>query len=339
MARLTRKNIKVFAENATNNGIFGSLQANDPTTTNDVEQIQSLSAWSNGWDDATMTSEELPPLEEFQGIQYVVSYEQAYLMQEGIPEWASTVTYYKGCLAKEVTSTGFRIYNSLTDNNTGNLLSDSLNWKKVMDSDDVYAFDSTVVHKSGAETISGEKTFTGSLIFTTSNLITKQDNAMEGGQINLENPTNSSLTGNVSIDIYGNLMRFVGINSSQNTTIPLTLDLETNIAYATASDAIYSVVTTTGISKSSNGYFKLGNGLLIQWGRYTTVSGTDEHTISFSTPFSSATSYTIVKNYQSNHSTDALDKEVSFYNMTATGATTYSPKGDTSQISWLAIGY
>lgn len=144
MARLTRKNIKVFASSATDNGIFGSLQANNPVQTNDVEQIQSLSAWEEGWNSATMTSEELPPLEEFQSIQYVVTYEQAYLMQEGLPEWASTVTFYKGSLTKEITSTGFRIYCSLTDNNIGNQLSDTTNWKKVMDSDDLFAFQSDV---------------------------------------------------------------------------------------------------------------------------------------------------------------------------------------------------
>lgn len=163
MARLTRKNIKVFAGNAANNGVFGSLQTGNPVTTTNVEQIQSLPAWNTGWNSATMTSEKLPPLEEFQGIQYVTTYQQAYLMQEGIPEWASTVTYYKGCLAKEVTSTGFRIYNSLSNNNTGNLLSDTSKWKKVMDSDDLYAFDSDVVHKAGAETITGAKTFENQL--------------------------------------------------------------------------------------------------------------------------------------------------------------------------------
>ena len=144
MARLTRKNIKVFAGSASNNGVFGSLQANNPVQTNDVEQIQSLPAWSEGWDSATETSEDLPPLEDFQGVQYVVTYEQAYLMQEGLPEWASSVTYYKGGLIKEVTSTGFRIYSSLTDNNINNSISDTTNWKKVMDSDDLYAFQSDV---------------------------------------------------------------------------------------------------------------------------------------------------------------------------------------------------
>lgn len=144
MARLTRKNIKVFAGSATNNGVFGSLQANNPVQTNDVEQLQSLSAWEQGWNDATMTGEELPPLEEFQAVQYVVTYEQAYLMQEGLPEWASTVTYYKGSLVKKVTATGFQIYSSLTDNNVNHVLTDTTNWKVVMDSDDLYAMQSDV---------------------------------------------------------------------------------------------------------------------------------------------------------------------------------------------------
>ena len=146
MVRLTRKDMKVFAGSATNNSVFGSLQAGNPTITNDVEQIQSLAAWKNGWNDATMTSEKLPPLEDLQTVSYVTTYQQAYLMQEGLPEWSATVTYYKGCLAKEVTLTGFKIYNSLTDNNTGNALSDTSNWKLIMDSDDLYALDSTVLH-------------------------------------------------------------------------------------------------------------------------------------------------------------------------------------------------
>lgn len=170
MARLTRKNINVFAENASNNGVFGSLQAGNATVSNDVETIQSLSeAWSGGWNYATLTGEKLPPLEEFQGVQYVTTYQQAYLMQEGLPEWSATVTYYKGCLAKKVTTTGFQIYNSLTDNNTNHQLSDTSNWKLVMDSDNLYAFDSAVVHLAGTETITGAKTFTGNLIKQTAN--------------------------------------------------------------------------------------------------------------------------------------------------------------------------
>lgn len=177
MARLTRKNIKVFAGNSNNNGVFGSLQANNPTLSNDVEVIQSLSAWGEGWDSATETSEELPPIEEMNSISYVTTYQQAYLMQEGMPEWSATVTFYKGSLTKEVTSTGFRIYCSLADDNLGNLLSDTTHWKKVMDSNDLYAFDSTVVKLTGNQKIDGTKTFSVSPVMPTP---TSGDNSTKG---------------------------------------------------------------------------------------------------------------------------------------------------------------
>lgn len=179
MARLTRKNINVFAGSASNNGVFGSLQAGNATVSNDVETIQSLSeAWSGGWNYATMTGEKLPPLEEFQGVQYVTTYQQAYLMQEGMPEWSSAVTYYKGSLTKKVTSTGFQIYNSLTDNNTNHQLSDTSNWKLVMDSDNLYALDSAVVHIAGSETITGSKTFSNG--YKSTNGLLYNDNITKG---------------------------------------------------------------------------------------------------------------------------------------------------------------
>lgn len=179
MARLTRKNINVFAGSASNNGVFGSLQAGNATVSNDVETIQSLSeAWSGGWNYATMTGEKLPPLEEFQGVQYVTTYQQAYLMQEGMPEWSASVTYYKGSLTKKVTSTGFQIYNSLTDNNTNHQLSDTANWKLVMDSDNLYALDSAVVHIAGAETITGNKTFSNG--YKSTNGLLYNDNITKG---------------------------------------------------------------------------------------------------------------------------------------------------------------
>lgn len=160
MARLTRKNIKVFAENAANNGVFGSLQAGDPTVTNDVETLQSLSAWGQGWNAATLSSAKLPPLEEIQGVEYVTTYQQAYLMQEGIPEWSATVTYYKGSIIKKNTTNGFQLYYSLTNNNTNHQTTDTSNWKLTMDSANSYAFESDVVKLTGNQTIAGTKTFT-----------------------------------------------------------------------------------------------------------------------------------------------------------------------------------
>lgn len=145
MTRLARKNLKVFASGASNNGVFGSLQANNPTTTTDIEAIQSLPAWGSGWNSATASSEMLPPLEEMQGVQYVETYQTAYILQEGVPEWLSTCEYHEGSMVKENITGGFKIYTSLVENNINNALSDTSKWKVVMNSTDLYAMESEVV--------------------------------------------------------------------------------------------------------------------------------------------------------------------------------------------------
>lgn len=130
MARITRKQQKIFAENATNNGVFGSLQGNDPTTSSDPDAIQGRTAYSNGWNDAAYSAELLPPLEEFQALQYLFSRQIAYLMQEGVAEWDTNTTYYKGSLVKKLQSDGsFILYVSLVDNNTGNIVTDTTKWQ------------------------------------------------------------------------------------------------------------------------------------------------------------------------------------------------------------------
>lgn len=130
MARLTRKQQKVFAESATNNGVFGSLQANDPTISSDTDVIQSRTAYTNGWNDATYSANLLPPLEEFQALQYLFSRQLAYLFQDGIPEWDSSTTYYKGALVKKIQTDGsFILYASLADNNTNNVVTDTTKWQ------------------------------------------------------------------------------------------------------------------------------------------------------------------------------------------------------------------
>ena len=129
MPRITRKQQKVFAVDANNNGVFGSLQANDPVYSQDPDVIQSRTAYSNGWNDATYSAEKLPPLEEFQGLQYLFSRQLSYIMQEGIPEWDTNTTYYKGALVKAIQSDGsFILYASLVDNNQGNLVTDTTKW-------------------------------------------------------------------------------------------------------------------------------------------------------------------------------------------------------------------
>jgi len=118
MANITRKHHKIFASSATNNGQFGSAQLGTKINSNDPDVIQALSAYDQGWNSATTGGTELPTLEEMQGLQYNNSYQIAYLLQKGIPEWNTSTDYYIGDIAREIAGTKF--YKSITDNNIGN---------------------------------------------------------------------------------------------------------------------------------------------------------------------------------------------------------------------------
>jgi hypothetical protein len=131
MANLTRKNQKIFAQNATNNGQFGSLQDGSGIPSNDLDVLQANPAYKEGWNGATISGEELPALEELQGLNYVNTSQIAYIMQKGIPEWEVATDYYIGDIAREVGGT--KLYKSLTDNNVGNVLTDVVKWEFLID--------------------------------------------------------------------------------------------------------------------------------------------------------------------------------------------------------------
>ena len=122
MAKLTRVTGKIFGETASPSGVdpeigqFGSAKAGTYNGTSDIATIQSLSAWSNGWIDAVTPSNQYPPLPERTGVDKVLSYQECYLLQQGIPEWDSATDYYENCFC----AYGNTIYISLQDNNTNN---------------------------------------------------------------------------------------------------------------------------------------------------------------------------------------------------------------------------
>jgi len=140
MARLTRQTLKVFALNATNNGVFGSAQDATKIITSNITTLQSKPAWLTGWLDAIIGTKKFPAVEEFQSVQYVHSYQTAYLLQEGIPEYDAATTYYTNSIVKKAGT--YEIYGSLINNNVGNALpaavSDS-NWEFLQDLSASYA--------------------------------------------------------------------------------------------------------------------------------------------------------------------------------------------------------
>lgn len=132
MAKIQRKAQKIFAGNANASmiAVFGSMKTGTPVYSSDVETLQST-AYGLGWDDALL-SDKAPYLEEMNGVQYGLSSQIAYLLQEGISEYDSNTTYYKNSVVKDPNeSNEVALYRSLTNDNTGNPLTDTVNWGRM----------------------------------------------------------------------------------------------------------------------------------------------------------------------------------------------------------------
>ena len=116
MTRLKRITNKIFGNTASTTGSsdtgpeigqFGSAKAGTYNATADVETIQALPAYEQGWIGAVIPDQQYPTLPEMTGVNKVLSYQTGYLMQEGVPEWDSGTTYYKNSIVKyaKVTTT------------------------------------------------------------------------------------------------------------------------------------------------------------------------------------------------------------------------------------------
>ena len=108
MTRLKRITNKIFGNTASTTGSpdtgaeigqFGSAKAGTYNATADVETIQALPAYEQGWIGAVIPDQQYPTLPEMTGVNKVLSYQTGYLMQEGIPEWDSGTTYYKNSMS------------------------------------------------------------------------------------------------------------------------------------------------------------------------------------------------------------------------------------------------
>ena len=102
MAKYNRPNGKLFGSSATNIGVFGSGQQNEtPTTSTDPNTINNLGThWEDGWNGAVVSQAPYtaPYVEDMNAVNYVNSYNSAYLLQRGIAEYSATEEYQKDSL-------------------------------------------------------------------------------------------------------------------------------------------------------------------------------------------------------------------------------------------------
>lgn len=132
MTNLTRVTGKVFGGEAPLNqiGQFGSAKTGTKLNTQDVATIQALPAYSQGWGSAIMTSRNFPPIEEVTGALKTISYQNCYLLQEGVPTYDIGTNYSDTSIVKVINGTNISFYLSLTNDNIGNPLSDTDHWVK-----------------------------------------------------------------------------------------------------------------------------------------------------------------------------------------------------------------
>ncbi len=99
MPKLERKGQKVFGETGPEEqfGKIGSGNSGNPSTTKDIEDMQTLEQFDNGYFDIVSTGlGKLPYSEDFNSLFHLSTRQIAYIMQAGVAEWHSGTRYYAG---------------------------------------------------------------------------------------------------------------------------------------------------------------------------------------------------------------------------------------------------
>jgi hypothetical protein len=193
--------------------------------------------------------------------------------------------------------------------------------------------------RTGNNTLTGNNTFSGNSTFSGSNKFTGgvEINSVDGG-VELK-PSNSTTVGGF-IDFH-----FAGPNADYTSRIIEDANGQLRASCSRLmvpdSSTVGSAISTSAISKSTNGYVKLGNGIIIQWGRFSTSSYTQTGTITFPTAFSN-TNYSLAFGSFRNGQTGLGQGYFLVTNNTSSNFTYKLVSGSdnyASQGRWIAIGY
>lgn len=128
MTKYNRPNGKLFGSSATNIGVFGSGQSGETyATTTDPNAANTLGThWEQGWDGAVVSQAPYtaPFIEDMNAVNYVNSYNSAYLLQKGIPEYDANEEYQ----TDSVCTYNGEIWICLQDGVTGTTPSEGAYW-------------------------------------------------------------------------------------------------------------------------------------------------------------------------------------------------------------------
>jgi len=127
MARLAPSLQKIFGSSLTPSGnvcVFGSLAAGSLAYSSDPKTIQSLAQYLQGLTGGVVGNNS-PAIQDLNAVFLEITYQIAYLLMIGPPEWNTDNTYYVGSIASDGAG---NLFTSLTNANTGNALSDTSKW-------------------------------------------------------------------------------------------------------------------------------------------------------------------------------------------------------------------
>lgn len=144
--------------------------------------------------------------------------------------------------------------------------------------------------------------------------------------VNKAQMDNASTSLQTQIDTKANTSDVVNLTGTQTISGQKTFS---TVAYGTASDASNSILTTIAKTKAAKGGFKLGNGMIVNWGTISDSGGT----VTYSIPFS-GTNYGISMTRISANGTNDNDA-ITAVTSTNFSATIYQGGG----AHWVAIGY
>ena len=103
MAKLDRKDVKIFAEDC-DNTLVAEFRTEDEVLgtasySRDPDMIQNAN-YSQGWVEDTDNLNTKIYGEDLNAVNYVLSYLLKYLYENGIAEWKSTTTYYTNSITR-----------------------------------------------------------------------------------------------------------------------------------------------------------------------------------------------------------------------------------------------
>jgi len=196
MSNLLRYTQQIFASLAGNNQLseYGSFIASPPGnlyngSTITPAIVQQLSNYLEGLYAATGGAYS-PTIQDHNSLFYLLSYQIAYLLQKGIPEWDAGTTYFINDFVK----VGEKIYISLQNTNLNHLVTDTAWWRYP----DVYANSVTSnTNISAGTTITAGTGITA----TTGNIIASAGEISSMGDITSDNGDLNAPSGNVNANL------------------------------------------------------------------------------------------------------------------------------------------